>query len=155
MAVPARGQRHFCANQKKKKKVKKVKEYLRDKKYGFFVTVALMVLSVVTMIIYASIYGNTRFMSWAGFGIILGGVVLAAILIVLKQYRFVPALLLAANFLGFLLYVYYIYFHVSVVLVGIQSSGFPPEFFLNVVFFVLTLVVSVANVYFPQVEENA
>ena len=132
-----------------------MKEYFKDKKYGFFVTLALMALSVVTMIVYASIYGNTRFMSWAGFGVVIAGVVLSAILIALKQYRFVPALLLAANFLGFLLYVYYIYFHVSVILVGIQSAGFPPEFFVNVVFFILTLVVSVTNVYLPQSKENA
>ncbi len=130
-----------------------MKDLLANKKYGFFVTLALMLLSVVTMIVYASIYGGTRFMSWAGFWVVLAGVVVAAALILVKQERWVPALLLATNFIGFLLYVYYIYFHVSVILVGIQSAGFPPEFFVNVVFFVITLVVSVANIYLPQNKE--
>lgn len=130
-----------------------MKELLANKKYGFFVTLALMLLSVVTMIVYASIYGGTRFMSWAGFWVVLAGVVVAAALILVKQERWVPALLLATNFIGFLLYVYYIYFHVSVILVGIQSAGFPPEFFVNVVFFVVTLAVSVANIYLPQNKE--
>lgn len=130
-----------------------MKDLLANKKYGFFVTLALMLLSVVTMIVYASIYGGTRFMSWAGFWVVLAGVVVAAALILVKQERWVPALLLSTNFIGFLLYVYYIYFHVSVILVGIQSAGFPPEFFVNVVFFVITLVVSVANIYLPQNKE--
>lgn len=130
-----------------------MKELLANKKYGFFVTLALMLLSVVTMIVYASIYGGTRFMSWAGFWVVLAGVVVAAALILVKQERWVPALLLVTNFIGFLLYVYYIYFHVSVILVGIQSAGFPPEFFVNVVFFVVTLAVSVANIYLPQNKE--
>lgn len=130
-----------------------MKDLLANKKYGFFVTLALMLLSVVTMIVYASIYGGTRFMSWAGFWVVLAGVVVAAALILVKQERWVPALLLATNFIGFLLYVYYIYFHVSVILVGIQSAGFPPEFFVNVAFFVVTLVVSVANIYLPQNKE--
>lgn len=130
-----------------------MKDLLANKKYGFFVTLALMLLSVVTMIVYASIYGGTRFMSWAGFWVVLAGVVVAAALILAKQERWVPALLLSTNFIGFLLYVYYIYFHVSVILVGIQSAGFPPEFFVNVVFFVVTLAVSVANIYLPQNKE--
>lgn len=130
-----------------------MKDLLANKKYGFFVTLALMLLSVVTMIVYASIYGGTRFMSWAGFWVVLAGVVVAAALILVKQERWVPALLLVTNFIGFLLYVYYIYFHVSVILVGIQSAGFPPEFFVNVVFFVVTLAVSVANIYLPQNKE--
>lgn len=127
-----------------------MKEFFKDKSYGFFVTLALMTLSVATMIIYASVYGGTRFMSWAEFAVVVAGVVLSIALIACKQYRWVPALLLTTNFLGLLLYIYYIYFHVSVVLVGIQSAGFPPEFFVNAVFFALTLIVSVANVYMPQ-----
>lgn len=132
------------------KRSNEMKEFFKDKSYGFFVTLALIALSIVTMIIYASIYGGTRFMSWAGFAFVIAGVVLSIALIAFKQYRWAPALLLAANFLGLLFYIYYIYFHVSVVLVGIQSAGFPPEFFVNAVFFVLTLIVSVVNVYMPQ-----
>lgn len=48
-----------------------MKEFFKDKSYGFFVTLALMTLSVATMIIYASVYGGTRFMSWAEFAVVV------------------------------------------------------------------------------------
>ncbi len=131
-----------------------LKEYFSDKKYGFYVTLACMLLSVITSVVYVSIYSSTRFMSWAAFAFILVGVVLTAGLIAFKQYRFAPALMLATNFVGLLFYVYYIYFFVSSVMVGIQFSGFPPEFIINVIFFVLMLVASVVCVFMPQADEK-
>ena len=113
-----------------------------------------MLLSVITSVVYVSIYSSTRFMSWAAFAFILVGVVLTAGLIAFKLYRYAPALMLVTNFLGLLFFVYYIYFFVSSVAVGIQFSGFPPEFFVNIVFFVLMLVASVACVFMPQTEEK-
>lgn len=131
-----------------------MKEYFSDKKYGFFVTLGAMLLSLITAVVYVSIYGKTRFMSWAAFAIILVGVVGAAALIVFKLYRYAPALLLVANFVGLLLYAYYIYFFISSVAVGIQFSGFPPSFFANIVFFALTLTASVACTFMAQVKRE-
>lgn len=131
-----------------------MKEYFSDKKYGFFVTLGAMLLSIITAIVYSCIYAKTKFMSWAAFAIILVGVVGAAALIVFKLYRYAPALLLVANFVGFLLYVYYIYYYVSATLVGIQFSGFPSSFVANVVFFALTLTASIACTFMAQVKRE-
>lgn len=131
-----------------------MKEFFANKKYGFYVTLATILLAIVTLIVYVSIYSSTRYMSWEAFWIILVGAVLSVVLILLKQYRFAPALLLTANFVGMLFFIYHIYFFVSSAVVGIQFSGFPPEFFVNIVFYVLTLVVSIAAVFLPQAEEK-
>ncbi len=130
-----------------------MKELMKNKAVGFRATLACMVLSLITAAVYTGIYSSTRFMSWAAVGIIVAGVVLTAVLILAKQFRFAPSLLMAADFLAFLFYVYYIYFFVSSVATGIQFSGFPPEFFVNIAFFVVTIVLSVVCVFLPQTEE--
>jgi len=35
-------------------------------------------------------------------------------------------------------------------MVGIQFSGFPPEFFVNIAFFVAAIALSVAAIFVPQ-----
>ncbi len=130
-----------------------MKEIFSNKQPGFRATLACMVLSIVTAIVYAVIYSHSRYMSWAAFGVMLAGVVLTGALIVLKQYRFAPALLMTTNFISLLLFVYYIYFYISSVATGIQFSGFPPEFFVNIAFYVASLALSVACVFMKQTEE--
>lgn len=128
-------------------------KFLEGKKPGFYVTLAAIVMSVMTAIIYALIYASTRYMSWEAFGILMGGAVLAAALVVLKLERFAPVVLLATSVIGCMFYVYDIYFFISSVAVGIQFSGFPPEFFVNIVAFVATIALSVASVFMPLDEE--
>ena len=125
------------------------KNDLKDKGARFYAVLVTMLLSLVAAIVYACIYGNTRFMSWVGFGLMIAGAILAGVLVAFKLEKYAPTLLLVMNFVGFLFYVYYIYFHISVVMVGIQASGFPPEFFVNVVFLVLALASSVASIFMP------
>ena len=130
-----------------------MKAILENRAPGFRMTLACIALSVVTLIVYTVIYSKTRFMSWETVGIIAAGVVLTLALIVLKQFRFAPALLMAADFLAVLFYIYHIYFYISSVATGIQFSGFPPEFFVNIVFLVATIALSVVCVFMPQTEE--
>lgn len=130
-----------------------MKEILQNKAPGFRVTLACIVLSVIAAIVYTVIYSKTRFMSWETVGIMAAGVVLTLVLIFLKQLRFAPALLMAADFLAVLFYIYHIYFYISSVATGIQFSGFPPEFFVNIVFLVATVALSVVCVFMPQTEE--
>lgn len=126
-----------------------VKEYLKDKRYGFYFVLVTMLLSLITMIVYAVGYSKTRYMSWGAFAIILIGVVLVAILLALKLYSLAPAVLLTTNFVALLMFVYYIYFFISSVMTGIQFSGFPPEFIATTTFFVLMLVASIITVFVP------
>jgi len=125
-------------------------KFFQGKKPGFYVTLAAIGLSVVTAIVYALLYASTRYMSWEAFGILMGGAVLAAALLVLKLERFAPVVLLASTVIGCMFYVYDIYFFISSVMVGIQFSGFPPEFFVNIAFFVAAIALSVAAIFVPQ-----
>ncbi len=131
-----------------------VREYFAEKKYGFYVLLSSMLLSLITMIVYAASYGQTRYMSWAAFAILLVGIVLAAVLIVFRLYRFAPAVMLVTTLISLLLFIYYIYFFISSVLTGIQFSGFPPEFWASVIFFALSLVVSIVSVFTPLVDKK-
>lgn len=130
-----------------------MKEMFQNKPKGFYALLGCMALSLVTVIVYASIYASTRYISWTGFWTMLAGIVVSAVLVVCKLQRFAPSVLLVTNFVALLYHVYYIYFFISSVVTGIQFSGFPPEFFVNFVLFGLTLVMSIACVFLPVEEE--
>ncbi len=130
-----------------------MKGILENKATGFRLTLICTALSLITAAVYAGIYSSTRFMSWTAVGIIVAGAVLALLLILARQYRFAPSVLMAADFLAFLFYLYYIYFFISSVATGIQFSGFPMEFYVNIVFFVVTIILSVVCVFLPQTKE--
>ena len=63
-------------------------------------------------------------------------------------------MLLVCDFLSLLFYVYYIYFYISSVVTGIQFSGFPLEFYVNVVLYAASLVLSIACVFMRQTAEE-
>lgn len=131
-----------------------MKNFVANKPLGFRVTLFTMALSLVTALVYLAIYSSSRYMSWQAFGIMVVGVVLSAVLIALKQERFAPSALLVCDFLSLLFYVYYIYFYISSVVTGIQFSGFPLEFFVNIVFYAASLVLSIACVFMRQTVEE-
>ncbi len=131
-----------------------MKTIMADKPVGFRVPLATIVLSLVTALVYLATYSSSRYMSWQAFGIMIGGVVLTALLIVLKLERFAPSALLFGDFLSLLFYVYYIYFYISSVVTGIQFSSFSAEFFVNTILYVASLVLSVACVFMRQTAEE-
>lgn len=130
-----------------------MKNILANKPLGFRVTLPATALSLVTALVYLAIYSSSRYMSWQAFGIMVGGVVLTALLILCKQERFAPSMLLLGDFLSLLFYVYYIYFYISSVVTGIQFSGFPLEFFVNIALYLASLVLSIASVFMRQSAE--
>lgn len=113
-------------------------------------TLLAAAITAVTAAVYCIIYSTTRFMSWEAFWLLIAGVVAVIPLLLLKKPRFAPTLLFASGFLGFMFYAYDIYFFISSVVVGIQFSGFPPEFFVNIVFFVATIAADIAAVFLPM-----
>lgn len=131
-----------------------MKNIMANKPLGFRVTLVAAALSLVTALVYLAIYSSSRYMSWQAFGIMIAGVVLSVVLIALKQERFAPSMLLVCDFLSLLFYVYYIYFYISSVVTGIQFSGFPLEFYVNVVLYVASLVLSIACVFMRQTAEE-
>ena len=116
----------------------------------FYVTLIAMIVAVATAAVYAVCYSATRYMSWAAFAILLVGVVLALALLALKMVDITPWLLLGTGVVGTMFFVYYIYFFISSVAVGIQFSGFPPEFFAVVILFALTVLTAAVAIFVPQ-----
>ena len=129
-------------------------EVLKGKGKGFFVMLAAIVMALVTAIAYAIIYSPTRYMSWEAFAFLLVGAALAIILFVIKKPAFAPTVLFVTGVIGTMFYAYHIYFFISSVAVGIQFSGFPFSFYLNIVFYVLTIALSIAAIFLPQTKEE-
>ncbi len=137
--------------------MEKIKNYFKDKSYGFYVTIAVFLLTLVTVIVYGDAYGsNDRYMSWVGAGLMIAGLVIAIVLTALKQHEWVPPVLALANFIALLLYVTKIYNYVAVVMVGIDVASFSVQFISCTVMFSILIVVSVADIFFKQSKkENA
>ncbi|MBO4989449.1 MAG: hypothetical protein J6D37_03860 [Clostridia bacterium] len=130
-----------------------MKEFFKNKKFGFYVTLALVALFIITAIVYSNSYGNTAFMSWPAFIVLLVGAGLTVVLVALKQDRFAPALALATSVVALCLYILDIYYFISSIAYGIQFSGIPVELIATMVLFIGTMIVAIANIFFPQVEE--
>lgn len=132
----------------------KINGLLKDKSYGFYVTLALTVLSLVTALIYMALYNGSRYMSWPSVGIMLGGAAVALVLAFTGLAKWSCVVLALADFAGLLFYVYGIYFYVSIVLVGIQASTFNWQFLLCTVMFVVLLIANIINVFLKQAKEE-
>ena len=125
-----------------------MKEVFKNKTTGFRLMLVSIIFSLLTAAVYTGIYSSTRYMSWASVISIVVGAVLSVGLILVRQYRFAPTVLMACDFLACLFYIYCIYFFISSVVTGIQFSGFPLEFYVNIAFFVLMIILSVVCVFF-------
>lgn len=130
------------------------KEIFKDKSLGFYVTLALIAATVVTTIMYAVLYNGSRYFSMPAVLVMVVGAVVALAVAFTKQAKWACVVLALADFIGLLLYVYGIYFYVSVVMVGIQASTFSWQFILCTVVFVVLLVANVVNVFLKQVKEE-
>lgn len=136
--------------------MERIKTFLSQKRYGFYVTICASVLAVITAIIYAANYHNyLAMMSWPAFVLLL---VMALVSIALTFIKFTapwaPIPVAVGALAGLLLYIKAMYNYVTVVLVGIDLSGFSAQFIICSVFVILTFVVAVANIFFPQVKED-
>lgn len=132
----------------------KNKELLKDKSFGFYVTLALAAISVIGALVYAVLYNGSEYFSMPAMLAFVGGAVAALAVAFTKHAKWACAVLALADFIGLLLYVYGIYFYVSVVMVGIQASTFSWQFILCTAMFVGLLVANVVNVFLKQVKEE-
>jgi len=126
-----------------------MKTLFEGKETGYKQLLLTMLLSFITLVVYVTIYKSTKYISWEAVRILVFGLVLTAVLIYLKLERFAPTIMLLADFSALLFHIYYIYFFISSVVTGIQFSGFPISFFVNFVFFGITLLSSIICVFMP------
>ena len=131
-----------------------MKKLLENKAYGYYVTLALSVLSVVVAVVYAVLYSGSRYMSLPAVILpIVGAVAAVALGFVRGGGKWANAVLALCDFVALLFYVYGIYFYVSVVLVGIQASSFNSQFVICTVLFVGLLIANLVNVFLKQEKE--
>ena len=130
-----------------------IKEYLKDKRVGFWVSASLVLLTLITAIVYGVCYAGTENISWGAFAFLIVAAAGSAALIAFKQYKYVPYLQAILIFLSLLFFIYGIYYYVSVVMVGIDLDHFDPEFYACTILFVIIFAASVANVFLKQTKE--
>lgn len=131
----------------------KLNAFFKDKSYGFYWSIAVFLISLATAVAYAVCYRGTQEMSWPGFVIILVGLALAVVLAVTGHTRWVPVAMAVADFIALLLYIYAIYFYVSVIMVGIEGSAFSMEFNICTTCFLVTILAAVINIFLRQVKD--
>ena len=131
-----------------------MKKLLENKAYGYYVTLALSVLSVVVAVVYAVLYSGSRYMSLPAVILpIVGTVAAVGLGFVRGGGKWANAVLALCDFVALLFYIYGIYFYVSVVLVGIQASSFNSQFVICTVLFVGLLIANLVNVFLKQEKE--
>ncbi len=143
----------FDAN--KEKSMEKIINFFKDKSYGFYVTIASIIFTIITFSVYAGNYSKyDSYMSWEGFYIMIGGLVLALIIMVFKKFSWATIVLAITNFFGLLFYILKIYNYVVVVLVGIDLASFSPAFITCTTLFAINVLISTANVFFKQTRDE-
>lgn len=133
-----------------------VKNFFKRKSYGFYVSLAVIVMTIITMSVYSASYGMIdRYMSWAAIGVMVAGMVVGLALSVLNLGEWGAAVMAICNFVGLMQYITKIYNYVVVVLVGIDVNTLSTQFIACTVCFAILIVLSIANVFFKQKEEVA
>ena len=131
-----------------------MKKLLGNKSYGYYITLALSVLSVVTAVVYLVMYNGSSYMSApAAILPILGAVAAVGLGFVRGGGKAANAVLALCDFVALLFYIYGIYFYVSVVMVGIQASSFNSQFVICTVLFAVLLIANLINVFLKQEKE--
>lgn len=131
-----------------------MKKLLGNKSYGYYITLALSVLSVVTAVVYLVMYNGSRYMSAPAAVLpIVGAVAAVGLGFVHGGGKAANAVLALCDFVALLFYIYGIYFYVSVVMVGIQASSFNSQFVICTVLFVVLLIANLINVFLKQEKE--
>lgn len=127
--------------------------FIEGKKPGFWVTVGLIVLSIVTAITYVACFTNTDEMNYFAFAFLLIGAVAGIGLIAFKKYTLATYVVAGCVFVALLFYIYAVYYYVSVVLVGIDEDHFSTEFIICTILFAVTFIGSLVDVFLGQTKE--
>ena len=136
--------------------VEKFKNFLSTKRFGFFVLVGSIILSIITGIIYAvSYHAYANYMSWLGFWMFLAGGFVGLILCIFRQDEFAAGANAAGTFVGLCLFIRHIYMYVQNITVGLDVASVSTGFITCVVFISLAFVVSVVSIFLPKKKEVA
>lgn len=136
-----------------------MKSFFQNKGVGYYVSVAVGVISLVAAIIYAVVYGSYRsnnnegVMSWAAFAMLLVCFALPILGGLFKLEKFTPYGVFAAGLLGLVFYIYKIYYHASVLIAGIELQDNKSTFFFISGMMVVVFVLTIVAFFLPQNKE--
>jgi len=130
-------------------------KFFKSKGIGFYLTLCLVVLSVVTAAAYIMSYVKyPNHMSWTAVGLLFGGAAAALVLSVIRRCGWLaPWVLVGTIFSSLMLYIQHLYSYVVVVIVGIDLSTFTPQFILCSALYAVCVVLSIVNIYLKQEKE--
>lgn len=130
-------------------------KFFRNKGIGYWLTLCLVALAVITAAVYADSYANyPNHMSWPAVALLVGGAVIALVLsFINKLSNWAPWVQVATIFSSLMLFIQHLYTYVVVVLVGIDLNTFTPQFILCSVLYGVSVVLSIVNIYLKQVKE--
>ncbi len=131
----------------------KIVLFFKSRSYGFYVTLLVCVLSLVTVCIYASGFSGTKYMSWASFVLVIVGIAATLLLSIFKLEKWAPAVILLMTFISMLTFVYAIYLYVVTSVYAASVISFSAEFSATVIFYIISIVTGIANVFFKQSKE--
>ena len=140
-------------------------EFAKNKTVGYWFSVAITVLFLSSGILYlviapglddyvrfASMVVSRGFLTFVGVFSIVGAVI-SIILIIIKQYKFIGFTQFAFALLSFVFFAYASFQYIFEMYVGIEISfaEIDPAFIVMGIIFLLTLALSIANVFLKQV----
>lgn len=131
-----------------------IKHYLESKNYGFYVSLAVSLLMLISGIVYQALFGAARDYSVGVMVVMVIGFAFSVVLLVLKQDKLVPYALGIFALTGLLLFVSSIYLYVSEVMVGIDyEKALVTPFIAVTILYALTFVGALVNCWFPQLKK--
>jgi len=131
--------------------------FTKNKAPGFYLTCLIVVLAVVTDLVYTTSYAtfmllSTTAISWPAVWLLAAGSVAAVLLLFLHQEAYIHYVVVLFYGIAFFFFIYGIYYYVSIMAYGIDAS-FNFTFFLNAGLFVALLVLSIVDVFVPQIKD--
>lgn len=132
-----------------------MKKLFANKGIGFWVTVAVSLLSVVTAAVYCAIYGGGAYYNVAAFALALVACPIGIAAALSPFHKFAGYMQFLLTLAALMFYVYGIYYYVSVVLVGIDLHSFSAEFFACTILFALSVIGSAVSIFLKQRKEIA
>lgn len=120
---------------------------LSKKGKGFFIACFSALLCLATAIYYYVSYNGDQYYASAVFYVLLAALPVTAVMLIARLDGFVPTVLTILSGVAILLYVYAMYWDISVVLVGIDKTAFEPRFIACCVLLLLCFIVSEVALY--------
>lgn len=121
---------------------------IKNRTPGFYLSLALIALNLITAVVYVSCYNSSQYMSWLTFALLLAVTVAGIALFLTGQLRFFATVSFVGIIISIIAFVLATFNYIVDAYVGIDVTSLSGGFIGCVVLFALLLIVSfVANIF--------